>query len=57
MAPYCTCQTDHRPFYALHSLRVHHALHVASVEILAVYSVRNLGGKEPEGQVVHAFRD
>jgi len=49
MAQYCTRQTDHRTVYAVQKLRVQHALHFDSVEILAVYSVRNLGGKEPEG--------
>jgi len=49
MAQYCTCQTVHLTVYALQKLRVQHALHFDSVEILAVYSVRNLGGKEPEG--------
>jgi len=49
MAQYCTCQTDHRTVYPLQKLRVKHALHFDSVEILVVYRVRNLGVKEPEG--------
>jgi len=49
MAQYSTCQTDHRTVYSLQKLRVQHALHFDSVEILALYSVRNLGGKGPEG--------
>ena len=35
--------------YALQKLRVQHALQFDSVEMLAVYSVRTRGGKEPEG--------
>jgi len=57
MAQYCTCQTDHRTLYALQKLRVQHALHFDSVEILAVYSIRNLGGKEAKGYVLNAFHD
>jgi len=49
MAQYWTCQTDHRTIYAVQKLRVQHALYFDSVEILAVYTVRNLGDKEPEG--------
>jgi len=49
MAQYCTCQRDHGTVYALQKLRVQYALHFDSVAILAVYSVRNLGGNEPEG--------
>jgi len=49
MAQDCTCQTDHGTVYALEKHRVQDVLHFDSVEILAVYSVRNLGGKEPEG--------
>jgi len=49
MEQYCTCQTDHRTVYAFQKFRVQHALHFDSVEILAVYSVSNLVGKEPDG--------
>jgi len=49
MAQYCTCQTANRTVYALQKLRVQHALHFDFIEIVAVYSVRNLVGKEPEG--------
>jgi len=49
MAQYCTCQKDHPTVYELQKSRVQHALHFDSVEILAVYRIGNLGGKEPEG--------
>jgi len=45
MAQYCTCQTDHGTVYALLKLRVQHALHFDSVEILDVYSLAIWGAR------------